>query len=324
MSSSADDDNQPTPGDFVLFKHNPPPESVQPPTIMDKDDQETEAELRQILGEPSKQQEEEVVVVVTQAPRNNSNESHSTSSVVVASKEDKCAKLTHINELISQNFANDLLTIFVDDDVKPLLSILKTSMDPFFVDQAALHANVVVDNNLIVSCSILTPNRELIRDIVTIENIATDLTPILEELILSKTTACQGFQELDHRFGSLFQRLRKSDIANLLIERFNGNIIFRSRSCNFITANDGQEFFTSQCKNCQFFLADLDNKYAGGKILEQSAAAAAGVLLPNMDPKAEPDSAQDTDDQELSTSADQHNTLKRKRGRPKGSNNMSI
>lgn len=226
-----------------------------------------------------------------------------------ASKDLRAHLLQKANELIAVAFQHDLVTLYVDDEACPILSVLKTrGSDPFYVDQALLHANLSVNDEGVLEFSLLSPNRELIRDIAQVYDLNSELPVLLKELSDSELESCSGFQWQDPRLGTLFQRLRKSDIDTTLIERYNGSIIYRSRTCKYSYNkvddwNEKLSFFTNQCKNCQTYLSDLDVKYTGGQILKTSATLSDESL-----------------EQEKTVISDDN---KRKRGRPKGSKNKS-
>ena len=98
-----------------------------------------------------------------------------------------------------------------------------------------------------------------------------DLHQVLAKLSAEDLASCTGFNWNDPRLSTLFQRLRKSDIDSSLIERFDGDIIYRSRACKYVY-NEGIDnvkgFFTKQCAECQNYLIDLDKKYMGGTVLQ--------------------------------------------------------
>ena len=184
------------------------------------------------------------------------------------SREIKDQLLKEVSQILEE-FSKDFVTIYLEHSSEPLLSILPLRSDPFYIDVAKLHANITITELGQVAFTFLTPNRERFEDEVIISDIASEIPPLLEKLLSSELISCSGFNWQDSRLGTLFQRLRKSDIDWSLIEKFDGNVVYRSRSCQFVhTLNtEPHPFFTQQCQNCQNYLQELDNKYTGGRLL---------------------------------------------------------
>ena len=230
------------------------------------------------------------------------------------SVQEKTELLQRVCDHIKEKFS-DWITLFFQEN-NPLLSIIQAKNDPFYVDQALLHANIQVSNSGVLEGTILTPNREIIHKIPLKE--FNDLDEVLDKL-KQDVSSCTGFSWNDPRLGTLFQRLRKSDIDSSLIERFNGDIIYRSRACQYVLDNSSEEVFdafTTQCLQCRNYLIELDKKYMGGTILTPHAEED-GAL----EPKNE---LLDTEDTSVAQESFEGVQLeKKKRGRPKGSKNKN-
>ena len=239
----------------------------------------------------------------------------------VISRDEKSELLRKVCDHMNEKFSElQLITLFFassNQENNPLLSIIQPQNDPFYIDQALLHANIQVSDSGALEATVLTPNREIIHKISVKE--FDDLNEVLNKFN-QDLSSCSGFNWNDTRLGTLFQRLRKSDIDSSLIERFNGDIIYRSRSCQFVFDNNSRSeeevFFTTQCSQCQNYLIDLDKKYMGGTILK---------------PPTEEDSKEakkeflDSDESPIVTQeqTDSFQLEKKKRGRPKGSKNKN-
>ena len=231
------------------------------------------------------------------------------------SREIKDKILEEVNLVISA-FSN-FVTLHLDcEEQGPLLNILSIKSDPFYVDQSVLHANITVLDTSQLLFSYLTPNREIYGDKIVINDVATELPSLLDKLSQTNLISCTGFNWQDPRLGTLFQRIRKSDIDWSLIEKFNGQVVYRSRTCKYVcpelSANTEHPFFTSQCFDCQNYLRELDKKYMGGKILETiSEEASSQDVAVNV-----------TDEIDTIVAAEGIDSdSKPKRGRPKGSKN---
>lgn len=195
--------------------------------------------------------------------------------------------------------------------------------DPmFWVDQGLLHMNILVLNDSTIQIVLLTPNRNIVETYQCTSD--SEVSSILNCVIERQDLPCHGFESQDHIYNQILQRVRKSDIDGTLIEKFNGKIIFRSRSCQYTyqATEVNQEhliqrhdsFEPKQCKKCREYIIELDDKYFGGVIL------ATKPINPNAIPKIEPtDTLRDI----AADNTDDFESSKRKRGRPKGSKNKN-
>jgi len=244
----------------------------------------------------------------------------------IISRQTKEQLLKSVNQLLNneETYSLEFVTIYLDDDSsEPLLSILPVKSDPFYVDQALLHANVTISDASDFEFTYLTPNREKIGETLVIikSDISFQLPSLLNRLLSHELISCTGFSWYDSRLGTLFQRLRKSDIDWCLIEKFNGSIVYRSRACNYVyERNPGEQshtFFENQCNDCQMYLRELDKKYMSGKILE----------IPNLN--LETDKLNESF-AGINTAPGEEESLigivgdaRKRRGRPKGSKNKN-
>ena len=254
-----------------------------------------------------------------------------TSNAPVIGIDEKQSILQKVSETINETFPHQFITLYFANGADPLLSVIQPQSDPFYVDQALLHANIKVnDESGKLEACILTPNREMVGD----KMFDFDLTQVLNKLSAQDLASCTGFNWNDPRLGTLFQRLRKSDIDSSLIERFDGDIIYRSRSCKYVYSEGEDQastagsvktpaFFTKQCLQCQNYLIDLDKKYMGGTVLQP--------INENLQPKNEViEGAEGHPKSDLTSTLETavpDSSLSeqpvKKRGRPKGSKNKN-
>lgn len=246
------------------------------------------------------------------------DEAASNLQIEPVAKEDKENALRKVDEFIS-SYSRDVVTIYLDSE-DPILNVLPVTSDPFYIDRSTLHANIHVTDLGEVEFCYLTPNREVFGDRILINDLPSVMPELLAKLVSNEFSSCAGFDEQDSSLGSLLQRLRKSDFALSLIEKYNGNIVYRSRSCQYVfakpTANElndqvNHPYFENQCLNCQNYLMELDKKYMNGKLLQIS-----DVTLEEYVEQVPPQASPSQDQLE-------EPPLKRKRGRPKGSKNKN-
>ena len=73
---------------------------------------------------------------------------------------EKESLLQKVSETINETFPHQFITLYFANGSDPLLSIIQPQSDPFYVDQALLHANIKVnDESGKLEACILTPNR---------------------------------------------------------------------------------------------------------------------------------------------------------------------
>ena len=144
-----------------------------------------------------------------------------------------------------------------------------------------------------LSCQLPTYNREVVRQ-ADIKNIKTDVGVIIEDMIGDRYQYCNGltFKEEDN----FSQKIKKSDIQHILIEKYNGKVFYRSKDCKFIVDNNTNSLNANSesrnhCPECRIFTSTIVDRF-GSKNLED-------FVVPDNETE-----------QEFS---------KKKRGRPKGS-----
>jgi hypothetical protein len=208
-------------------------------------------------------------------------------------KERILSLLEDIESYIVQTYP-DVLTILMEDpDEKPFLSVSSKYPDKFLHDQSSLRLNIRQGTEEWLSCQLLTYNREVVRQ-ADIKNIKTDVGVIIEDMIGDRYQYCNGltFKEEDN----FSQKIKKSDIQHILIEKYNGKVFYRSKDCKFIVDNNTNSLNANSesrnhCPECRIFTSTIVDRF-GSK---------------NLDDFVVPDNETE---QEFS---------KKRRGRPKGS-----
>ena len=172
------------------------------------------------------------------------NETINEQEEIILEKDIKLNILKKVNDVIVSQFSTKLLTIFIDHDQNPLLNVLSMKCDPmFWVDQGLLHMNILVLNDSTIQIVLLTPNRNIVETYQCTSD--SEVSSILNCVIERQDLPCHGFESQDHIYNQILQRVRKSDIDGTLIEKFNGKIIFRSRSCQYTYQGERKDLFRS-------------------------------------------------------------------------------
>ena len=117
----------------------------------------------------------------------------------------------------------------------------------------------------------LSWNREIVEELVC-NDYRTDFQAIIEDLIGDDVYCpCLGFSDQDTSgVFDVFYRLRKNDIPFILIEKYNGSLIFRARNCKFVFQRNGcdsdkNEIFRNNCEHCKDIYTQMDLKYSFGR-----------------------------------------------------------
>lgn len=233
-------------------------------------------------------------------------------------KEDKETLLRKVDEFIT-SFSQDFVTIYLDSE-DPILNVLPIKSDPFYTDRSTLHANVHISDLGEIEFFFLAPNRDIFGERILVNDLSSVMPMLLTKLTSADMHSCAGFDEQDSSLGNLFQRLRKSDFALSLIEKYNGSIVYRSRSCEFVFVKNNEvneqinhPYLENQCQSCQKYLLELDKKYMSGRLLEIPSTAMEEDFVVDQQPPASPSQDQPAEE----------SPVKRKRGRPKGSKNKN-
>ena len=151
--------------------------------------------------------------------------------------------------------------------------------DPYLLDYGCVRINCFIDADMRIVVVKLSWNREILEEIVC-DDFKTELYNIInEDLLCDKTyTPCRGFSDQDTSgVFDVFSRLRKNDIPFIILEKYNGSILYRSRNCRFVidqrrkeekvseTTGDRMTIFDNQCEQCINFYTQIDLKYAFGR-----------------------------------------------------------
>ena len=147
--------------------------------------------------------------------------------------------------------------------------------DPHLLDYGCVRINCFVDAQLRIIIVKLSWNREIIEEVIC-KDINAELQHSINELLHNEPyIPCKGFSD-QHSDGlfDIFARLRKNDIPFILLEKYNGGLIYRSRNCSYVIESSkiqseeeahNQSIFKNRCKNCQEFYTLIDNKYGYGQ-----------------------------------------------------------
>ena len=117
----------------------------------------------------------------------------------------------------------------------------------------------------------LSWNREIVEELVS-NDYRTDFRAIIDDLIGDDVyIPCLGFSDQDTSgVFDVFYRLRKNDIPFILIEKYNGSLIFRARNCKFVFQRNGcdsdkNDIFRNNCEHCKDIYTQMDLKYSFGR-----------------------------------------------------------
>ena len=190
----------------------------------------------------------------------------------------------------------DVATFLIEDymDSSPLLIVSSKYPDSkLLIDQSSLRLNLAVgQDDRQLECRLLTWNREVVRQtMVQQAGLAREVGHLVEDMLGERFTCCNGLTLAS----TVLPDLRKTDIPHILLEKYDGQLVYRARECSYIVDQEtngvgGGKERREHCPHC--------------RLLSSSLAARAGSLL------QEP--------------AREERGERRKRGRPRGSSKRAI
>jgi len=215
---------------------------------------------------------------------------------VLLDREEVLNRLSEAEKFISSCYRDVVLLTMDDPTNRPFLNVFSKYPDKFLYDQSSLRMNVKMSDDMKLFCEVLTNNRELVRE-AAVENIEIDIKAIMDDLNEARYQTCVGLPSEGQ--DNILQKIRKSDIPNLLLEKYNGSLIYRARDCRFVV--DCKIGETLHCMQCRLMGVELDEKYSKSRSLSDFVV---------------PDDAVDED-----LGGTLVSNSKKRRGRPKGSKN---
>ena len=167
----------------------------------------------------------------------------------------------------------DLVTTLIEDSThaSPFLTISsKYPNSKFLVDQSTLRLNIKLSPDLtVLLCSLLTYNREVLSQVeVKSTEMAKELANLVNNLLSDRYQCCAGLTLVPS-----FAKIEKTDIHQLMIEKYDGHLVYRARQCRFVvdkgwnvSEEDGSKESREHCTHCQLLslsLAAKDSSYSG-------------------------------------------------------------
>ena len=155
--------------------------------------------------------------------------------------------------------------------------VMVVRYDPYLFDYGCVRINCFVDDQMRIIVVKLTWNRDVIEENVCENDFKIELHSIINDLLSCDGTyvPCHGFGDQDTTgVFDVFSRLRKNDIPFILLEKYNGSILYRSRNCRFVInknermnayASKEKSLFENKCDQCIKLYTQIDEKYAFGR-----------------------------------------------------------
>jgi len=143
----------------------------------------------------------------------------------------------------------------VDNSDRQFLRVSSKQPDRFLVDDSVLHLNIRVSEDKKLSCELLGHNRQLYNQTELDRERLVDVGLIIEDLARDRYKSCEGLA-LDHaQMDKYFDQLNNTDLGHLLIEKYDNNIVYRSKSCGFIidreeSVEGGNGVCSNNCPEC--------------------------------------------------------------------------
>lgn len=156
----------------------------------------------------------------------------------------------------------DVVTILMEDSSASSAFLTVSSKYPdsrFLIDQSSLRLNInLADEGELLSCRLLTCNREVVRESdVAPGQMAREVGELVEDMLGERYHCCGG---LTLAPTSLLPHLRREDIPHILIEKYDGRLVYRARECGYIvdqeTSGPSQES-REHCPHCRILSSSL-------------------------------------------------------------------
>ena len=160
----------------------------------------------------------------------------------------------------------DVVTLLIEDSFhsSPFLAISSKYPDSqFLVDQSSLRLNIKLSLDMtVLICSLLTYNREVVRRVeVKTAEMGREVGKLVEDLLGERYHCCAGLA-----LTPSFSKMEKSDVLQLMIEKYDGRMVYRSRQCSFVvdqekaTAEQMGEESRGHCPHCRILSLALASK----------------------------------------------------------------
>ena len=107
-----------------------------------------------------------------------------------------------------------------------------------------------------INCQVITYNLEVVKMISQEPGDMSFVGRLVTEFLVDERL-CPGLEDLGQQeLDPLLDRLGREDIGQLLIERFNGRLVYRARRCSFLTTGTERV-----CQFCSVLSSNLKEKY---------------------------------------------------------------
>ena len=153
--------------------------------------------------------------------------------------------LTELSSYLTRHHGDTVMVVVREAD---LVTVLPRSMNGQRLD-------ITIQREKI-NCQVITYNLEVVKVISQEPGDMSSVGRLVTEFLVDERL-CPGLEDLGQQeLDPLLDRLGREDIGQLLIERFNGGLVYRARGCSFLIAGTERV-----CQFCSVLSSNLKEKY---------------------------------------------------------------
>ena len=153
--------------------------------------------------------------------------------------------LGEVTSYLTQHHGNTILVVAREDN---LVTVLPRSL-------TGLRLDITIDREKI-KCQVITYNLEVVKMFSQEPGDMSLLGGLVAEFLVDDRL-CHGLEDLgEQELDPVLDRLGRADISQLLIERLQGRLVYRSRRCSFLITSTERV-----CPHCLVLSCNLKEKY---------------------------------------------------------------
>lgn len=198
------------------------------------------------------------------------------------------------------------------------------------LDRASGEGSSEAEGPVLTAFLLAMPSRSLVRQVALPEqDWESILAPLASLASDGSLTSCTGFDCV--LLDDVFSRVRKLDLPNLLIERYDSRLLFRARECKYVRESGaseeedwGDRVPGKHCSECIKVFKDLDEKYTYSRFTnpkKEEEASGLEVAPVAAEEKKKKPVATAREEKAEDASSEDPSGPRRRPGRPKGAKN---
>ena len=223
----------------------------------------------------------------------------------LTNKDSEVGILEVVERFVSDKYSGSVGVVMMRDSENcRFLQVISRQSDRLLIDQSVLHLNISLTNNTKLLCQLLTYNRQLFKQTELDSESILEVGYMIEHLAKDKYKSCEGLALDQSRIEKCLGQLPQADICNLLVEKYDDNIVYRSLTILFSSRLTTLRICRS--KRCSFIVDREEGEGGSGRNCPECVILGSGLQGSlNIIAQPQPEATQESP--------------RKKRGRPKGS-----